>query len=60
MDCARLVPEMLQEVIDLITEKELRLRTPLEELDLLLTGSGPIETSPQAIPNLQTDDVDVL
>jgi len=57
VDCARLVPEMLQEVVDLITEKELRLRTPVEELDLLLTGSGPIETSADANPNLHTDDV---
>lgn len=43
MDCVRLVPEMLQEVVDLMTEKELRLRTPLEELDLLLAGSKPPE-----------------
>lgn len=45
MDCARLVPEMLQEVVDLITEKELRLRTPLEELDLLVAGSKPVDDS---------------
>ena len=61
MDCARLVPEMLQEVIDLITEKELRLRTPLEELDLLLTGSKPADTSAEANSELQTDsNADVL
>ena len=29
---------MLEEVVDLITEKELRLRTPLEELDLLMAS----------------------
>jgi len=45
VDCARLVPEMLQEVVDLITEKELRLRTPLEELDLLVAGSKPVDDS---------------
>ena len=55
MDCARLVPDMLQEIVDLITEKELRLRTPLEELDLLLTGSKPIEDSAAASTELQTD-----
>ena len=57
MDCARLVPEMLQDVVDLITEKELRLRTPLEELDLLLAGSRPVETSPSVDSDLQTDDI---
>jgi len=36
---------MLQEVVDLITEKELRLRTPLEELDLLVAGSKPVDDS---------------
>jgi len=50
VDCARLVPEMLQEVVDLMTEKELRLRAPLEELDLLLTASRPADSSSPA-PN---------
>ena len=61
MDCARFVPEMLQEIVDLMTEKELRLRTPLEELDLLLAGSKPIDSSASAEVNseLQTDSVDV-
>lgn len=36
MDAARLFPEHLQEFVDLMTEKELRLRLPLEELDILL------------------------
>lgn len=57
MDCARLVPEMLQEVIDLITEKELRLRTPLEELDLLIAGSEPRDQLAAVDSDLQTDDV---
>jgi len=57
VDCARLVPEMLQEVVDLITEKELRLRTPLEELDLLLAGSRPVESSAAVDSDLQTDDI---
>jgi len=47
------VPEMLQEVVDLMTEKELRLRTPLEELDLLLTASRPPPD-----PDVQIDDVE--
>jgi len=51
---------MLQEVVDLITEKELRLRTPLEELDLLLAGSKPIENLVAADCDLQADNVDVL
>ena len=60
MDCVRLVPEMLQEVVDLITEKELRLRTPLEELDLLLAGSRAVESSTVATADLQTDSVDAV
>uniref|UniRef100_A0A667ZTK2 NRDE-2, necessary for RNA interference, domain containing n=1 Tax=Myripristis murdjan TaxID=586833 RepID=A0A667ZTK2_9TELE len=36
MDAVRLFPEHLQEFVDLMTEKELRLRLPLEELDILL------------------------
>jgi len=49
---------MLQEVVDLITEKELRLRTPLEELDLLIAGSKPVESSPAVVSDPQTDIVD--
>ncbi|XP_040917321.1 nuclear exosome regulator NRDE2 [Toxotes jaculatrix] len=36
MDGVQLFPERLQEFADLMTEKELRLRLPLEELDILL------------------------
>ncbi|XP_041828483.1 nuclear exosome regulator NRDE2 isoform X2 [Melanotaenia boesemani] len=36
MDAMQLFPEHLQEFIDLMMEKELRLRLPLEELDILL------------------------
>nr|XP_015831138.2 nuclear exosome regulator NRDE2 isoform X3 [Nothobranchius furzeri] len=36
MDAVQMFPEHLQEFIDLMTEKELRLRLPLEELDILL------------------------
>ncbi|XP_020774937.2 nuclear exosome regulator NRDE2 isoform X1 [Boleophthalmus pectinirostris] len=36
MDAIQLFPEHLQEFVDLMTEKELRLRLPLEELDILL------------------------
>ena len=39
MDYARAFPAHLEEVTDLLTEKELRLRIPLEELDLLLQAS---------------------
>ena len=60
MDCARLVPETLQEVVDLITEKELRLRTPLEELDLLLHAAcKPTDSSTIAESELQTDNAGI-
>jgi len=59
VDCAHLVPEMLQEVVDLITEKELRLRTPLEELDLLIAGSRPLDSSAAVDSEPQTDSVDL-
>lgn len=36
MDAVQLFPEQLQEFVDLMAEKELRLRLPLEELDILL------------------------
>ncbi|XP_061699874.1 nuclear exosome regulator NRDE2 isoform X2 [Syngnathoides biaculeatus] len=36
MDAVQLFPECLQEFADLMTEKELRVRLPLEELDILL------------------------
>lgn len=36
MDGVQLFPEQMQEFVDLMTEKELRLRLPLEELDILL------------------------
>ncbi|NXL90840.1 NRDE2 protein, partial [Alectura lathami] len=36
MDAVEYFPEQLQETLDLMTEKELRVRVPMEELDLLL------------------------
>uniref|UniRef100_A0A3Q3DW62 NRDE-2, necessary for RNA interference, domain containing n=1 Tax=Hippocampus comes TaxID=109280 RepID=A0A3Q3DW62_HIPCM len=36
MDAVQLFPEHIQEFVDLMTEKELRVRLPLEELDILL------------------------
>ena len=36
MDAVHYMPEGVQEIIDLMTEKEIRLRTPLEEIQLLL------------------------
>jgi hypothetical protein len=58
MDCVRLVPGMLQEVADLMTEKELRLRTPLEELDLLLVASQPPPPLPPSPPPGKIDEAD--
>ncbi|KAF6770852.1 hypothetical protein AHF37_10834 [Paragonimus kellicotti] len=37
-DLVRYCPEDVEEVVDLLSERELRLRTPLEELDLLLSA----------------------
>ena len=45
LDTAAYVPDMLQEISDLMTEKELRLRTPLEELDLLIASSKAGQTA---------------
>ncbi|XP_067311224.1 nuclear exosome regulator NRDE2 [Pseudorasbora parva] len=36
MDAVQLFPERMQEFLDLMTEKELRLRVPMEEVDILL------------------------
>lgn len=36
MDGVQLFPERMQELVDVMTEKELRLRLPVEELDILL------------------------
>lgn len=36
MDAVQLFPERMQEFVDVMTEKELRLRLPVEELDILL------------------------
>ncbi|BHF69517.1 Protein nrde2 [Sparganum proliferum] len=43
-DFARYCPEDVEEVVELLTEAELRLRTPLDEVDLLLT-SKPVNTA---------------
>lgn len=36
MDAMEYFPDELQEILDVMTEKELRVRLPLEELELLL------------------------
>nr|XP_002719730.3 nuclear exosome regulator NRDE2 [Oryctolagus cuniculus] len=38
LDAVEYFPDAMQEVLDLMTEKELRVRLPLEELELLLEG----------------------
>jgi len=38
IDAIQYVPDMMQDVLDLMIEKELRVRTPVEELDLLLSN----------------------
>ena len=42
LDFLHYFPDKLQEVIDLLVEKEHRVRIPLEELDLLLANKGNI------------------
>ena len=58
MDCVKYFPEMLQEVSDLMTEKELRVRLPLEELDVLLPrpSEAPSKTQEIKEDNDQSDD----
>ncbi|XP_069772005.1 nuclear exosome regulator NRDE2 isoform X2 [Narcine bancroftii] len=36
LDAVRLLPGQLQEIIDLMTEKEIRIRVPMEELEILI------------------------
>lgn len=36
LDAAQNLPEDVQDIVDLMTEKEIRLRAPLEEIELLL------------------------
>ena len=55
MDIIKYVPGTLKEVVSLLQEKELRLRFPLEELDVLLepeldADDEMTETETQALP----------
>ena len=36
MDAAQHLPDDLQDIVDLMVEKEIRLRAPLEEIELLM------------------------
>lgn len=36
MDAAQLLPDDLQDIVDLMVEKEIRVRAPLEEIELLM------------------------
>lgn len=45
MDYVGHFPSQLQEVCDLLVEKEIRLRLPLEELDILTPDEGTKEDS---------------
>lgn len=36
LDAAQNLPEDVQDIVDLMTEKQIRLRAPLEEIELLL------------------------
>lgn len=39
MDAVQHMPDDIQDIVDLMTEKEIRLRAPLEEIELLLQES---------------------
>ena len=45
LDFVQYFPEKLEEVVDLLVEKELRVRLPLEELDLLIANKENIGRS---------------
>lgn len=36
MDATQLLPDDLQDIVDLMVEKEIRVRAPLEEVELLM------------------------
>lgn len=36
MDAVKYIPDDIQDIVDLMTEKEIRLHAPLEEIELLL------------------------
>ena len=38
MDGIQYFPQKLQEFVDIMTEKELRIRAPLDEIDLLVNS----------------------
>lgn len=39
MDAVQHMPDDIQDIVDLMTEKEIRLHAPLEEIELLLQES---------------------
>ncbi|XP_066279089.1 nuclear exosome regulator NRDE2-like [Branchiostoma lanceolatum] len=42
MDALQWFPDDLQDVLDIMVEKEIRVRAPLEEVELLMEGEGPV------------------
>ena len=44
MDAARSLPDLGAKVIEMIEEKEIRLRAPIEEVELLQKAEVPMET----------------
>ncbi len=56
IDAVEYFPDDLQELIDLMTEKEIRLRTPIEEVDLLVESAKlDSESSPKDVEHALTD-----
>ncbi|XP_042203709.1 nuclear exosome regulator NRDE2-like isoform X2 [Homarus americanus] len=47
LDCARLMPSMLKEIMNLLSEKGLRVRLPLEELQVLTEIELDLEEEPE-------------
>lgn len=56
MDVVEYVPAILKEVAGLLAEKELRLRFPLEELDVLLEPEEMEEDAAEAVGEQAIDD----
>lgn len=54
MDVVNYCPDRLQEACDLMTEKELRLRTPLEEMQLLYKGATALQDMQADSPSSDT------
>lgn len=56
LDCVRLLPGMLKEVVNLLAEKGMRVRLPLEELQVLTETELELEEDESAEKTITTDE----